>query len=172
MTSFNLFKSKTNIPNYSKSEILEMTEEQLINLSKIMGMKTHNSKNIIEILKYLHKLKQNPNCVLFDEATYDAGRNWCYFYIRCKNIVAKFRMLFDEDIIWDFFKFIDCYNLKVALKSDTRFNYGSNMKGIIKLGDKIDQGYNVPDNFQWLDGFYTQYGRSIYYIGVEFYNAV
>jgi len=55
----NLIKKNIDVPRYSISAIKELSHEDLSNLSKTLDMKTTNIDNIINILKYMHKLDEN-----------------------------------------------------------------------------------------------------------------
>lgn len=57
--AYNLLKSKVNIPTYKKSTVLNLSEEELFKLSKLLNMKTINKNHIINILRYLHKLEDD-----------------------------------------------------------------------------------------------------------------
>jgi len=57
LKAHNLIISKANIPEYKKSEILALNEKELDSLSKLLTLKSANKDHIINILKYLHKLK-------------------------------------------------------------------------------------------------------------------
>jgi len=53
----NLIKKKVNVPYYSSYEINNMPEIEVYQLSKLLTMKSNNRENIINILRYMNKLK-------------------------------------------------------------------------------------------------------------------
>jgi len=53
----NLIKKKVNVPYYSSYEINNMPEIEVYQLSKLLTMKSNNRENIINILRYINKLK-------------------------------------------------------------------------------------------------------------------
>ena len=186
MKAYNLIKLKVNIPNYSKPDIHSMSEEELKKLSDKLTLKDGFPSRVIEILGYLHKINSNSNCSLFDEAVYDAGHKKCWFYIRIKDIVVEFGLHMDEDVCWDFFKFIDCDNLHPHPRSSSKFNYGSKTTKEINKGEEIKiEMENYPEEFKWLNDFLAKYvdsmSRNIHkkynikfegfeHFGVKFYN--
>jgi len=54
--AYNLLKSKVNIPNYTLYEIHKMSQNKLNDLAKLLTMKGNDVENIINILRFLHKL--------------------------------------------------------------------------------------------------------------------
>jgi len=56
LMAHNLLVRKINIPNYSTYEIDNMTQSEIDELDKLLTMKGNNRENIINILRYLHKL--------------------------------------------------------------------------------------------------------------------
>jgi len=54
----NLLQNKIIIPYYTIEEIKNMYQYEINQLAKILGMKGNNRENIINILRYLHKLEE------------------------------------------------------------------------------------------------------------------
>lgn len=57
MMAHNLLELKIRVPNYTKSDILSLSDKDLSSLATLLGMKSTNTTAIFNILKYLHKLK-------------------------------------------------------------------------------------------------------------------
>jgi len=183
MLAFNLIKLNIDIPYYTKSEIGKLSTQELNNLANKLGIKKKiYASYIIDVIKFLHKLKENPNCVLFDDAVYDTGHSYCFFNVKCKNAVANFRLHFDDELCWDFFRLIDCDNLNPEPQSNALI-YGGNKKHKIYKGKKLEINEEILANFNWLSDFLEKYmyeskavdifkGRAFIYYGVDFYEAL
>lgn len=65
MIAHNVIILKYNIPEYKKSEILEMNNIELFKLSKSLTMKNSNIENIFNILNYLGKLIEDIKSNIF-----------------------------------------------------------------------------------------------------------
>lgn len=65
MIANNAFKNKVNIPFYSRSELLLLPLKDRNELAKKLGMKGNDIYNIIDIVKFLHKL-EIPKILLKD----------------------------------------------------------------------------------------------------------
>jgi hypothetical protein len=57
MIAHNLLFNKVNIPSFSSYEIENMSQSQINDLSRLLTMKGNNIDNIINILRYMDKLK-------------------------------------------------------------------------------------------------------------------
>ena len=57
MIAHNLLLRKIDIPNYSIYQIDNMSQNEIDNLAKLLTMKGNNKNNIVNILRHLHKLK-------------------------------------------------------------------------------------------------------------------
>jgi hypothetical protein len=67
MTAFNLLKLKIDIPLYSKSEILDMSNTELQSLANLLGMDSNKRIHVLNILKYLHKLEYEEETIFPSE---------------------------------------------------------------------------------------------------------
>jgi len=56
MIAYNLLQNDINIPQYSIDEIDNMSQDEINKIAKLLTMKGNNTKNIKNILRYLHKL--------------------------------------------------------------------------------------------------------------------
>src|SRR5436190_13122680 len=56
LMAYNLLVKKINIPNYNINEIDKMSQIQINELAKLLKMQGNNRENILNILRYLHKL--------------------------------------------------------------------------------------------------------------------
>lgn len=54
----NVITKNTDVPTYSLNDLEEMNNQELSRLSKLLGMKSTNLKNIINILRYAGKLDE------------------------------------------------------------------------------------------------------------------
>jgi len=63
MTAYNLLKLKIDIPLYSKSEILDMSNTELQSLANLLGMDSNKRVHVLNILKYLHKLEYEEETI-------------------------------------------------------------------------------------------------------------
>jgi len=165
MMAYNLFLKKVNITPYSKEEILKMDDSEIIRLSKMLGMKFNKRKHIINILKFLGKLKENPVCKLFDKAVYDAGIKWIWVIVKIGNIAARLHLHMDDDwdIVSSLLNFLDCDNLHSDYKSSHHFSYGNTEHDHIKVGEKMKNLTEIPKEFQWLDDFLRLRYDNFYY---------
>ena len=109
-----------------------------------------------------------------NDARYDPLHNVCWFDVVCgprdsshegqggsQKTVAKFRLHFDEDICWNFFKLLNCQVLHPVNRANTTFSYGSEKKlPEIKTGKKIELSLKeIPQEFAWLEEFLAQSKR-------------
>ena len=86
-------------------------------------------------------------------ARYWEGIKWCFFQVKCGEIVASFRLHMDEKKCWDLFKAIDTeYLHPTPDPMNTIFQYGSKKtKEKFKTGEKIDIDEELSLRFEWLD---------------------
>jgi hypothetical protein len=85
MMAYNLLKSKIIVPLYSKSEILNLSVNELKSLTSLLKMKTNNINHIVSILKYLHKLEYENESLfpseifreLISNMNYDSIKETC-----------------------------------------------------------------------------------------------
>ena len=61
MIAHNLIVLKANIPTYRKSDILEMSDQEIKKLARSLTMKSNNIDHILNILRYLGKLNEYTN---------------------------------------------------------------------------------------------------------------
>ena len=99
-----------------------------------------------------------------NDARYDPRHSVCWFDVVCggsHKTVAKFRLHFDEDICWNFFKLLNCQVLHPVKRADMTFKYGSEKKlPEIKTGEKIELLLKeIPQEFAWLEEFLAQSKR-------------
>jgi hypothetical protein len=101
-----------------------------------------------------------PKEVVFDEAIYDPGINWCWFHIRSGKTVAIFRLHMDETECWDMFKLLDGQNLFPHTNASMTFRYGrdEHRNGIAVKPEKTN---SVPIDFIWLEN-HQFYSYAIY----------
>ena len=59
LTAYNLIQLKIIVPKYKTSEILSLSKDDLLKISKLFKIKTTKTNHIINILKYLHKLEDD-----------------------------------------------------------------------------------------------------------------
>ena len=59
MVAHNLIFLKIDVPTYSEEEVLSLNDDDTVKLAKLLLMKGTNKVNIINILKYLHKLRND-----------------------------------------------------------------------------------------------------------------
>ena len=74
LTAHNLLIRNINIPNYTTSEINNLSQNEINSLAKLLTIKNKNVENIKHILKYLHKL-DTQNKILLPE-THDSIFNF------------------------------------------------------------------------------------------------
>lgn len=178
MMAYNLVAKKVNIPHYTKLDISKMSENERTALSKTLEMKSNYKGYIIDILKYLGKLDENPNCGLFDEALYDIGHRWTWFWIKRNNIVAVFRLHHDEQISWDMIEFLNCpQTRKLNYGEVGKIRHDTGSAGGITIGKPLNRYQtDVYDEFKWLDDFISVYREAKEtfdsYSSIEFFTAL
>lgn len=165
MMAYNLFEKKINVPFYTREKIQLMSEKELISLSKLLEMKSYDKTYIIEILKYLDKLRNNPNCKLFDEAFYDMGEVWCWFWIKHKHIIAIFRLYMDDERCKEMVNIIDCNQTKqLSPNKISEIFYNRESLNNHTIGSSIDNDdINIKKNFEWLNEFISHDEIGYYY---------
>lgn len=104
---------------------------------------------------------------LISTARYDPAHHWCWFSVVCgvsldhrfKKTVAVFRLHFQEDVCWDFFKLLNCEVLHPVQTANMTFRYGSQHRlPEIQTKDKCDT--NRDFEFGWLEQFFENYHGS------------
>lgn len=90
-----------------------------------------------------------------DEASYDAGINWCWFTVRCGGDVALFRMHMEESPCWKLFELLDAPSLRPDPRSSLTFRYGSDeQRAAPARGNEASRA--VPPAFTWLEDFFAR----------------
>lgn len=64
LMAHNLLIRKVNINNYNISQINKMSQNEINNLAKLLNMKGNKKENIVNILKFLHKLDEENTTLL------------------------------------------------------------------------------------------------------------
>lgn len=110
------------------------------------------------------------------EVRYSAGHNFCWFWIECENIIAKFRLHMEEAQCWNFFKLQDPSKLFPCENSSLTFCYGQKeRRPNYDLKDEMKcTRENLPEPFEWFDNYFetncpSQWGGGWENIGVKFY---
>jgi len=96
MIAYNLLIKQAYIPNYTTYEINKLSQNEINQLAKKLGMKSNNIENIKNILRYLHKL-DNKNILILPEID--------------DIILQNLEKLEIEGINFDYLKFNDIINL-------------------------------------------------------------
>jgi hypothetical protein len=99
---------------------------------------------------------------IFDEIVYDVGVNWCWFYVRCGQVIASFRLHLEDEMCWKFFKLVESPRLFPSVASGTTFKYGSTTRRHVAITKNT---VDAPLDFLWLQNFLKT-------IEVEFRGAI
>lgn len=107
---------------------------------------------------------------VYDVAVYDVGMSICWFFIRCKDVVAQFNMNLESAYIWKFFELIDSDKLFPFVNSGMKFGFGKDKEhNIPRMGNLLPL---EPLDFLWLENFLKRYNTNCNDLGVEFFEAL
>ena len=59
MLAHNALQKKLNIPSYTRSQVEKLNMNDLLRLSKLLGLTKSNIDNVLNILRFMHKLKES-----------------------------------------------------------------------------------------------------------------
>lgn len=75
--AYNLIKNKIFVPVYSIEDINYMNNTELKKLSNTLDLKVPNTVNIVQVLKYLHKLSNDKISTLLENSNYSDVIKYC-----------------------------------------------------------------------------------------------
>lgn len=104
----------------------------------------------------------DAHCALYDDAKYDAGINWCYFYIRVGATLAAFRLHMYGKHYAKLFEVIAGTNLYSVNGSTSKVIYGSDTSTSKYVYDKRAWSGDapIPVEFRWLGGSFPNTART------------
>jgi hypothetical protein len=108
--AYNLIKSKVDVSSYSINDLKNLKEDKLTELSKLLTLKSNIMEHIINVLKYMGKLKIKK---FLDEIDYDIIKK--LYGVKLANFLKKydFKIIMVNEIIKD-----NVENRIITLKND------------------------------------------------------
>src|SRR4051812_30901635 len=85
-----------------------------------------------------------------DDACYETGINWCWFWVRCGATVAVFRAHMGEAFCWNLLEALDAPTLHPSAKSGLVFRHGSRERRAAPAYEGPSNS-EVPAGFAWLE---------------------